>query len=80
MVTFHLHGKDPSGEFVHRTHRAALYPRIGDTIQLWDGTGWQGIKVEDVVLYPDGITVEVWVELVEDWPAGSLKSLFETAI
>lgn len=80
MVTFHLHGKDPGGEFVHRNHRGAFYPRIGDTIQLWDGTGWQGIKAEDVVLYPDGVTVEVWVELVEDWEPGSLKKLFESAI
>lgn len=80
MVTFHLHAKDPNGEFVHRQHRAAIYPRIGDTLPLWDGTGWQGIQVDDVILYPDGVTVEVWAGgKFTGWDDGSVERLFESA-
>lgn len=79
MVTFHLHAQDPSGEFVHRVHRAAIYPRIGDSLKLWDGEGWQDISVNQVVLYPDGMTVEVWSEDFGGWDDGSVKRLFETA-
>jgi hypothetical protein len=76
VVTFTLRAQDPGGEFLRSVWAAAVYPQIGDTLMLPDGSDvGQDVIVDERVLSASG-EVEVWVGEFDGWTEGSVKRIF----
>jgi hypothetical protein len=78
VTEFLLLAYDPDGGLQKLIWHAAIVPRTGDTLMLWDGSGHQDVTVEGVSLYRDG-AVEVWLEQFAGWEPGSVRRLFDTS-
>ncbi len=78
-MDYEIHAKDPDGSFHESPWTTLALPRIGELVELPDGSGgWQELIATEIAHYPNRI--EVWVGGdLSGWEPGSVRALFDAA-